>query len=160
MDSIQINAFLQKSGLDKMVRAYYMGKLQISDNEETYKLLKIVTTKNDEFFPIYFNTLNELVEVADGAVAEMSTNFCFEIIINYPSETFKYFVANHGISSKYAKSLGSEFYFKKEGTSDLNMNFNEFQYFLKSKLDLENMDINRAFTDFIDEIRRTIKEMD
>jgi hypothetical protein len=159
IDSIQINTFLQKTDLDKSIRIFYKGKFEVSDNEETFELLKMVTSKDDELFPIYFNTLNKIVEVADGALAEILPDFCFEMIFNYPHQTFEYFNTNREILFVYAELLGYEFYFQDKGMSDLKMNSVEFQDYLKKNLDFENMDIERVYSVFFERIRETIEEM-
>ncbi len=159
IDSTQIKKFIENPDLNKIVKDFYLGRLNVSDNDETFELLELITSKNEDFFPIYFNTLNKIVQVADGALAEIMSEYCLEMIFNYPVQTFNYFATDQDMLLEYSRFLGYEFYFKKEGTSDLKMNFNEFKSYLKTKLDLENETINKAYNDFLTEAEITMNEM-
>jgi len=159
IDSTQINKFLDNPELSQNIKDYYEGRFKPSDDDKTYELLKSITKKNDQFFPIFFNTLNEIIQVSDGALAEMITEFCFEMINNYPAETFDYFTKNKNLSLEYAGFLGSEFYFKEKGTSSIKMTCKEFQKDLKLKLNLKDSKVNETYLDFINEVERMMKNM-
>ena len=79
-------------GYGEIVKNYYEEKFQVSDDERTENLLKILTIKNDHFFPFYFFIFNEIVRKSDGALAEMIGSYCFEMIYNYPNEVFTCFI--------------------------------------------------------------------
>ena len=159
LDSTQIMEYLNQPEINKNVKDYYEGRLKLSDNYQTGELLESITEKNDQFFPIYFNTLNEIVEVSDGALSEMVTNYCFMMIYNYPCETFDYFTTNSGVSIDYAGHLGYEFYFKEKEMSTLIMNFNEFQEYLKLNLNLKDRKLNETYIDFVNEVERVMEIM-
>lgn len=160
LDSAQINQFLKKPELDENVKDFYSGKTKPSDNNETSELLITITKRNDKFFPIYFQTLNSIALISDGALSDMITNPCFKMIYNYPIETFAYFNKNKRLSLIYAELLGYEFYFKEKGTSTIEMNFKEFQDYLKLKLDLNDKDIYVTYSDFVIEVEKVMKNMD
>lgn len=159
LDSIQINKFLENPKLNKNIKDFYSGQFKVSDDNKTQELLDTITEKNVEFFPVYFNTLNKIVQHSDGALAEMLPEFCFKMIYNYPIETFKFFTRNQKLLLDYADLLGYEFYFKKKGTSDLKMKFNEFQEYLKTRIDLNEKSINKAYSEFVMEVKETMKKM-
>lgn len=159
LDSNQINEFLNQQEIDKNVKDFYSGQFELSDNYDTYELLKSIGKKNDHFFPIYFNTLNEIVKVSDAALSEMVTKFCVEMIHNYPVETFNYFVQNKELSLEYAGFIGYELYFKERGTSSIKINFKKFREDLRSSLNLNDKNINKTFIDFMAEVERVMKNM-
>lgn len=159
LDSAQIREFLKNPELNQVVKDFWQGRPEVSDNDGTLELLKVITSENKRFFPVCFSTLNEIVKVADGALAEIMPMFCFEMIINYPAQTLNYFSANHDMRARYARFLGYEFYFKEKGTSDLKMNFAEFQRFLKNHPETQSKTLHIAYHDFIREIKDHIKEM-
>lgn len=159
LDSIQLENFLENPKLNEVVKNYYWGRINISDNIETFSLLDTITEQNDMFFPIYFHTLNEIIKMSDGAVAEILGDYCYKMLCNNPGEAFDYLIKDRTMLLKYARYLGYEFSFAKDNISSNEIYLKELKTKLEMSLDLSKNKVKNTLDEFMKEIEITITEM-
>lgn len=140
---------------------YYKGIIKFVDDEKSFQLLKILTSKpeNRNIKALYFYLFNMICIKADGAAAEGLGNYCQKIIVNDPIYVLNYFSSHNPIMKRYAQSLGAELYFKEKEISDIKYNFNDFNKLINDKIG-DDTNLKNIFKDFCREIERIMKSMD
>jgi len=140
---------------------YYKGYFRFTDNEKSFQLLDTLTSEPEQMNikALYFYLFNKICAKADGAVAEELGNYCQKIVINDPIYVLNYFSSNNSTMKTYAQLLGYELYFKENGTSDIEYNFNDFKKLIKDKID-SDINLQKTFNDFNKEIEEIMKNMD
>lgn len=134
---------------------YYKGIFKISDSN--YKeLLDSIVNWNDNNLTFYFYIFNDICMKSDGALSEILSNYCQKIILNNPNYVFNYFKKHNELEKKYTLLLGSELYFKQDGTSEMQYNFSELKSILDSKISKENKTI---LSDFYMKVEQAINDM-
>jgi hypothetical protein len=147
--------------IEKNAINYYNGKFTISDNDETTRLLEIITsnTERQEIVSFYFYIFNQMCLKADGAISEIIGKYCQRIIINDPLYAINYFIGNKKILETYANLIGYELYFKEEGTSDIEYNFNDFKRIIGGKA-IPKEKYSEILTEFFERIEISMKNTD
>lgn len=134
---------------------YYKGIFKISDSN--YKeLLDSIVNWNDNNLTFYFYIFNDICMKSDGVLSEILGNYCQKIILNNPNYVFNYFKKHNELEKKYTLLLGSELYFKQDGTSEMQYNFSELKSILDSKISKENKTI---LSDFYMKVEQAINDM-
>jgi hypothetical protein len=163
IDSINnrpISYFLYHPDLDSIIRVYYMGEFLPSDDENTSRLLDLLTQKHKDLYPFYIHCFNQICHDSDGALSEIMGPYCLLMMINYPSDIFSYFENDSLKLNNYALLIGYELYFKEQGTSDLKTNYKDFKLYLKNNLDLEDKLTKSTYDRFFAKIDCTMIYMD
>jgi len=140
---------------------YYKGYFRFTDNEKSFQLLDTLTSepKQMDIKALYFYLFNKACVKADGAVAERLGNYCQKIIINDPIYVLNYFSSHNSTMKTYAQLLGYELYFKENGTSRIEYNFNDFKKLVNDKID-SDVNLQKIFNDFNKKIEEIMKSMD
>jgi hypothetical protein len=159
-DTIPFSRYFKDPNLNPSVLSYCRGKFQITVDDRTVEFLDMLSQKNDKYFQLYYSVFNNILSNSDGAVGELMGPYCFKFVINYPNEVLKDFISDKRHLHLYSMSLGAEFFFKTEGTSDLKYNFEDFKKYLVEKLDSNNFEIKKITDLFFTMIDSTIFEMD
>lgn len=158
-DSVK-NATIASNEVSIDAVAYYKGNLKITDNERSFRLFDILTSEptNKNIRAFYFYLFNTICTKSDGAISEVLGDNCQKVLINNPVYVLSYFSSHDSIMNIYARLLGSELYFKQEGTSRIMYNFNDFKKLINDKLGA-NANLQKIFNDLNSEIEKIMKNM-
>jgi hypothetical protein len=137
----------------------YNKKFNPSDNEQTIQLLDTLSNlKGGNIGALYFYLFNDICKHADGALAEIVGSYCQLVILNSPEYVINYFIDNEDLRKEYARFLGYELYFKEEGTSDLEYNYEDFKALLTRRLSNQER-FKQVLTLFFKDIDTSMKNM-
>lgn len=117
--------FLESGALDTLLSGVYKDSLEITDNEETFQVLDMLsehkygssqnTPISDAFcFHCYTIILNR----ADGALAEVMGMYCLHIVKTSPDFTILYLKSHEEIRKKFVQYIGYEIYFSQNKERD------------------------------------------
>ena len=81
-----IQFYLSNPKIDKYAKMFYKRDFAPSDDSITFGFLDSVMTRNSETRPFYFFVFNQIVNVADGALAEGIAFKCLDFVGKYPCE--------------------------------------------------------------------------
>ena len=158
--------FLSNHKIDKLALQYYNGKFIVSDNNISFKLLKVLTIKNSDLIPFYNYLFNKICYEADGALSLALSKYCLNMIINNTDYVINYFTYDrenkktHEYYYKiYGNILGFEMYFKEEGTSDIDYNFRQLREFLNNHFKKSSTQNKQTLKLLYECISRTMKSM-
>lgn len=130
------NEIIQNSIANEDVYNLAKGNFIIGDNPQTETLLcTLLDLPSDiNLKALYFNLFNQICEKADGAVSETLGRPCLAILLADTEYVAFYLKSRPLLMKTYAQYLGMEFFFKKEGTSDLKYDFTEFKKIVDKRL--------------------------
>jgi hypothetical protein len=149
-----ISFYINHPDLDSLIRDFYYGKFLPSDDDNTFRLLDLITQKHSVLYPFYFHCLNQILNYADGALAEIMGKYCLRMVQSYPNY---FFINNKDYLTKYAGFIGYELY---EYNSPINTDYNLFIKKLESSSDTTNLKIKEELVAFKKSIQDVFKEMD
>jgi len=166
MNPAEKEQFLSSHQIDKLALQFYNGKFTVSDNNISFKFLKILTTKSSNLIPFYNYLFNKICYKADGALSETLGKYCFRMIINNTDYVINYFTydrenkkSNKYCYQLYGNILGYEMYFKKEGTSDIDYNFGQLKEYLNNHFKKGSTQNKKTLKLLYNVISSTIKNM-
>jgi len=159
LDTILINNYRKEPNHDERVIDYCIGEINITDDKKSLKFIEFITQNEKYFVPIYFYAFNQICQKSDGSLSEVLGKYCLKVIVNHPNEVFRHFETNNKDLKLYANMLGYEFYFCIQGTSDLEMNFEQFKEYLINELNLNDKTTLDIYNQFCTETENTIKKM-
>ena len=147
--------------IDVIVADYYQGKFKFSDDDKSFRLLDVLTSKPEDgnIKALYFYLFNDACTQSDGAISEVMGDYCMGMIVNDPVHVLTYFVSHDALMETYALFIGYELYFKEEGVSDIKYNFDSFKKFLSGKIG-DDEGLKRTLTKFNSVIEEVMKSMD
>ena len=85
-----IDFYLNNPKIDKYSKMYYKCEFAPSDDDITFGFLDSLLTNNKETRPFYFFVFNQILKIADGALAEGIAFKCLNYITKYPCEFIYY----------------------------------------------------------------------
>jgi len=147
------------------IKMFYTGKLILTDDDKTDKLLKDLVFSDNSILPLSFYLFNRICEKSDGSLAEMVSGYCIEYLAKHPEYILTYFTKERlsnvrkPIWRTYALFIGSELYFKKIGTSDLKYDYNSYKKLLE-KAAMQNSENKKTLMIFWQSVDKTFKNMD
>lgn len=156
MTDIAKDSVLSSTSINENVLKFYRNQQLISDNKFTYSLIDSIVNWHNNSRELYFYLFNKICNSSDGAVSEILGIHCLNIILNDPNYVLNYFRRDKNIERLYAQLIGSEFYFKEEGTSIIKYNYEEFKKIINNKINDDNKSIKEEFYNFIEQ---TMTEM-
>lgn len=108
---------------------YYNGRFIVSDNRKMFELLETLTTwpSDKEHKAFFFYLFNKIVLSSDASLLEGLGNYIQKIFLLDLFYVLDYLIISDEMIMLYAEILGTEFYFKEEGVSDLKYSFKQFQ---------------------------------
>jgi hypothetical protein len=135
--------------------------LTVSDNHRTVVLLDSIST-----LPIneplkrafYFHLFNTICTKADGAASEMLGDYCQNMLLSDTEYVVAYLKSHSPLRKVYSDLLGSELYFKEDGTSTIRYGFSDFKKLLNAKL--PQATYHDFLVIFYKEIQATMDAMD
>lgn len=148
---------------NKLILDFYnkneFGKKRLNDDGNADILLDSLVNYSNFNKAFYFYIFNRICLSADGAVSEMLGDYCIRIFIKDPEYTFNYLVGHKDLFELYASFMGSEFYFKEDGSSDIVYSYFEFKkIILKSGLEEDGQ--KNQLNEFFKTIERVMRSMD
>lgn len=143
---------------DSDVLKYYNGEFKVSDDDRTFDLLKILSSKTDDkdVASLYVYLFNKIMKVADGALSEVMYEYCptvFNRNMTYLMELFK---DDDNLMESYASCMAESIAFSKYGNKNTDS-------VCEDLVDILNADIADVYPDkdlrtqFIGYIKRYIK---
>jgi len=156
------NTILKSKEVNIDVRKTYFRTFSPSDDEKTANLLNTLSKlhHNDEIKALYFYVFNNILKIADGALTELFRDPCVNILISNSEYVIFYLQEKPKLLEKYALVLGYEFYFKEEGTSDLEYDYSTFKKIINNEIK-NNKDLQKTFSILcyeIEEVKRYMKD--
>jgi hypothetical protein len=161
LNKTQQESILFSPTIYKNAIKYYQGSLKIADNKATVELLdKITSDKNiSQEMVFYFYIFNQICLESDGSLSEILGKYCMKYILINPKFVFSYFRRNKNIEKKYAELMGYEFYFKEEGTSDIEYTYKDFKKIIEAKIG-KDQNYKSIWKEFCNEVENAMKNMD
>lgn len=131
----QIN-LLQSGKISKDAYSLYKGDLIIKDNGQSNTLLDSLSLlpADTEMKALYFYLFNQVCQKSDGASNEILGKYCQKIILSDIEYVLYYLKNNQDLLKQYIQLLGTEFYFKEDGASEMQYNFDDFKEIINEKL--------------------------
>lgn len=138
---------------------YLNGRFKATDDARTFMLLDSITSINNQFAPLYLHIFNKICN-SDGAISEVMGKYCERIILSNVCYTFNYFIKNDKkYYLMYAEKLGYEFYFKENGTSDLEYSYSEFKKIINLKWQNKSIKSKNFLNSFFRRIDKTMNDL-
>jgi len=139
---------------------YLNGRFKATDDTRTFKLLDSITSINNQFAPLYLHIFNKICINSDGAISEVMGKYCERIILSNVCYTFNYFINNDKkYFLLYAEKLGYEFYFKENGTSDLEYSYSEFKKIINLKWQNKSIKSKNVLNSFYRRIDKAMNDL-
>lgn len=154
------NNIISNDLVNKNILCFIAGDIKIKDNEKSRVLLDTLSHLHSDtgIKALSFYTFNGIVSNSDGYISDMLAIPCLSILLTDTEFILSYFEKNNQLMKSYADILGSEFFFKEDGTSSLKYNYNEFKKILDNKLCNKSEYIKTKFS-LYKEIEISMKKM-
>ncbi|MBK6347385.1 MAG: hypothetical protein IPF68_15925 [Bacteroidales bacterium] len=81
-----ISYYLNNKSIDENSKLFYEGKFAISDDEKTFAICDSITTDNPDTRPFYLYVFCRIIEISDGAIAEVMGEYCTAYMIKFPCD--------------------------------------------------------------------------
>lgn len=152
---------LHSPQIDKNAIKYYHGSFKATDNQQTEDLLRRIISENNltKETVFYFYILNQICLKSDGALSEILGKYCMKFLLRNHALVLRYFQQNKKVEKVYGEFIGYEFYFKEEGTSDIEYNYKDFKRIIDIKIN-GNKELENILVKFYSIIESAIKNMD
>lgn len=153
-------SILHSPQIDKNAIKYYQGSFKATDNQSTENLLnKIISEKNPTKETVfYFYILNQICLKSDGVLSEILGKYCMKFLLRNPELVLRYFQRNKKVEKIYGEFIGSELYFKEEGTTDIEYNYKDFKRIVEVKAK-DNKEFKKTLVEFYSIIESAMKNM-
>lgn len=152
---------LKSRAIDKYALSYYLGNFKPSDDSITVAMIENTLDNSVSCYEkaFYFYVFNQVCMKADGALSETLGAYCQRFMLNSPTYVINYFRTHKNIETVYASLIGSELYFKEEGTSTIEYNYTDFKRIIRKKIG-GNKIHKETLNEFFSLINASIKKMD
>lgn len=106
------NEIVRSLDIDENVMKFYLHQITLSDDNISIAILDTLClpTEGDKRM-LYFHIMNEIVKCADGAFAEILSEYCIKYINENADYVLEYFSKHHDISNEYSTFVAAELYF-------------------------------------------------
>ena len=130
---------------DSDLLSLYQGKIVVSDNDESFKLLnKLCHKESGMKQALYFLLFNKIIEEADGALAEVMGEYCMRFVDKNADFVLPYLASHEEFCKLYASFIATELYYNEKSLSD----------YKKKTLPLMKPDTKPAFETFLKRIEK------
>ena len=85
-----ISFYLNHPSIDKYAKLFYNGKFAIGDDDPTVAMCDSLFTSNNQTRPFYLYLFCRIVELSDGAVAEITSGYCLNYLKKHPCEFMRF----------------------------------------------------------------------
>lgn len=84
-----ISIYLNSPAIDPYAKLFYNGKFAVGDNCITTAICDSLLSANEQSRQFYLYVFCRIVELSDGALAEISAGYCLKYLRKYPCEALK-----------------------------------------------------------------------
>lgn len=161
MTTTEQDNILYSPAICKNAVRYYLKNFRTTDNKLTEELLSEITcngNSNQEII-FYFYIFNQICLESDSALSEILGKYCMKFALINPEFTLWYFKKNPKVEKVYAELMGTEFYFKEDGSSDIEYNYKDFKKAIETRIK-NNPEYKEIASLFYHEIEIVMKKMD
>lgn len=81
-----ISYYLNHKNIDKYSKLFYNGEFAMYDTDEFFSLMDSVLTKNNDTRPFYFYIFNRILDISDGCISDVASEYCKKYVEKYPCE--------------------------------------------------------------------------
>ena len=111
LDEKSKSEIIKSIDVDKNIMKLYLHEMKISDNDLSAAILDTLCSSTDSNKRmLYFYILNEIANIADGAVAEMLGGYCIKYVNKNTDYALEYFSKHQDVANNYAESIAGELY--------------------------------------------------
>ena len=111
LDEKSKSEIIKSIDVDKNIMKLYLHEMKISDNDLSAAILDTLCSSTDSNKRmLYFYILNEIANIADGAVAEMLGGYCIKYVNENTDYALEYFRIHQDVANNYAESIAGELY--------------------------------------------------
>ena len=106
------NEIVKLLNLDENIMKLYLHQITLSDDNISIAILDTLcmpTEGNKRM--LYFHIMNETVKCADGAFAELLSEYCIKYINENADYVLEYFSKHHDVGNVYSTFIATELYF-------------------------------------------------
>ena len=106
------NEIVKLLNIDENIMKLYLHQITLSDNNISIAILDTLcmpTEGNKRM--LYFHIMNETVKCADGAFAELLSEYCIKYINENADYALEYFSKHRDIGNEYSTFIATELYF-------------------------------------------------
>ena len=111
LDENSKSEIIKSVDVDKNIMKLYLHEIKLSDNDISTTIMDTLCSSvdgNKRMF--YFYVLNENVNTADGAVAEMLGRYCVKYVNENTDYVLEYFIKHQDVANNYMDMIASELY--------------------------------------------------
>jgi hypothetical protein len=122
IDGISITYYLDHPKIDEYSKMFYQGQFAVSDDSITFSFLDSLITTNYPVQNFYLLVFNSVLDISDGALAEVMGSYCRAYLERSPCN-FIGIKSNKLYSKNYPKWISSaayEYYFAEEPIQSIN----------------------------------------
>ena len=152
LDENSKSEIIKSVDVDKNIVKLYLHEIKLSDNDMSATIMDTLCSSTDgNKRKLHFYVLNENVNMADGAVAEMLGGYCVKYVNENTDYALEYFSKHQDVSNNYMDMIASELYLS-------DTNFIQYEQLLlhsaKSKCAKEYLSV------FLKGIKRILAKLD
>lgn len=154
------NMVLKSGNVPKEVIQLYNGQFILSDDEATFELLDVLTSKQSDagLKALYFHMFNRIFLSSDGALGEGILEYVLKVFLSDIPYAMEYFTMNNELMEEYGDALGCEIYYQQD-TVIPPYTFDQLKE--KIKKDLNGSEkYDKLLLRFYEIVERSIENMD
>lgn len=111
LDENSKTEIIKSIDVDKNIMKLYLHKIKLSDNNMSATILDTLSSSTDGYKRmLHFYILNEIVNTADGAVAEMVSGYCVKYVNENTDYALEYFSKHQDVAINYVYIIAGELY--------------------------------------------------
>lgn len=152
LDENSKSEIIKSINVDKNIMKLYLHEMELSDNDISTAIMDTLCSSTDNNKRmLYFYVLNEIVNIADGAVAEMLGGYCIKYVNENTDYALEYFSRHQDVAINYADMIAGELYISNTSISQYEQSL---LHSAKSKRTKDYLPI------FLKEIERILAKID
>ena len=102
LDENSKTEIIKSIDVDKNIMKLYLHKIKLSDNDMSATILDTLSSSTDGYKRmLHFYILNEIVNTADGAVAEIVSGYCVKYVNENTDYALEYFSKHQDVAINY-----------------------------------------------------------
>lgn len=123
LDENSKSEIIKSIDVDNNIMKLYLHEMKLSDNDMSAAILDTLCSSTDGYKRmLYFYVLNEAVNIADGAVAEMLGGYCIKYVNKNTDYALEYFSKHQNVANNYANMIAGELYLSDTSFSQYKKN--------------------------------------
>ena len=106
------NEIVKLLEIDENIMKLYLHQITFSDDDISIAILDTLCTPTEgNKRMLYFHIMNETVKCADGAFAELLSEYCLKYINENTDYVLEYFSRHHDVGNEYSTFIAAELYY-------------------------------------------------